>query len=136
MINAATKKVILFDGICNLCSSSIQFIIRHDKKDQFLFGSLQGAAGQAYLKKFNLPANEFNSFMLVEDEKLYTRSAAALRVLKHLGRGWQLLYGLMIVPPFIRDGIYNLLATNRYKWFGKKEACWLPTPALKAKFLD
>lgn len=136
MINAATKKVILFDGICNLCSSSIQFIIRHDKKDQFLFGSLQGAAGQAYLKKFNLPANEFNSFMLVEDEKLYTRSAAALRVLKHLGRGWQLLYGLMIVPPFIRDGIYNLLARNRYKWFGKKEACWLPTPALKAKFLD
>ena len=136
MINAATKKVILFDGICNLCSSSVQFIIRHDKKDQFLFGSLQGAAGQAYLKKFSLPANEFNSFMLVEDEKLYTRSAAALRVLKHLGRGWQLLYGLMIVPPFIRDGIYNLLARNRYKWFGKKEACWLPTPALKAKFLD
>lgn len=136
MHSTNNKKIVLFDGVCNLCSSSVQFIIAHDKKNQFLFGSLQGDAGQQYLKKFNLPANAFNSFMLVEDETLYTRSTAALRMLKYLGGGWAFLYAFIIVPGFIRDGIYNLVAKNRYKWFGKKEACWVPTPALKAKFLD
>lgn len=130
------KKIVLFDGVCNLCSSSVQFILKKDKKDQFLFGSLQGEAGQQYLKQFNLPADAFNSFMLVESETLYTRSTAALRMLKYLGGGWSLLYGLIIIPKFIRDGVYNLIAKNRYKWFGKKDACWIPTPALKAKFLD
>ena len=130
------KKIVLFDGVCNLCSKSVQFILKRDKKNQFLFGSLQGKTGQDYLKKFNLPANTFNSFMLVEDDTLYARSAAALRMLKHLGGGWSLLYAFIIVPQFIRDAIYNLVAKNRYKWFGKKDACWIPTPALKAKFLD
>ena len=132
---ANDKKIVLFDGVCNLCNSSVQFIIKHDKKNQFLFGSLQGETGQQYLEKFHLPLNAFNSFMLVENELLYTRSTAALRMLKHLGGGWQLLYALMVVPRFIRDAVYNLIAKNRYKWFGKQEACWIPTPALKAKFL-
>jgi predicted DCC family thiol-disulfide oxidoreductase YuxK len=130
------KKIVLFDGVCNLCSNSVQFILKRDKKNQFLFGSLQGKAGQEYLAKYNLPADTFNSFMLVEGETLYTRSAAALRMLKHLGSGWSLLYAFIIVPKFIRDTVYNRVAKNRYKWFGKKEACWIPTPALKAKFLD
>lgn len=130
------KKIILFDGVCNLCSSSVQFILKHDKKNQFLFGSLQGKAGQGYLKKFNLPVDALNSFMLVENDKLYARSSGALRMLRHLGNGWQLLYAFMIVPKFIRDGVYNIIAKNRYKWFGKKEACWVPTPELMAKFLD
>jgi len=130
------KKIVLFDGVCNLCSKSVQFILKRDKKNQFLFGSLQGKTGQDYLRKFNLPANTFNSFMLVEDDTLYARSAAALRMLKHLGGGWSLLYAFIIVPKFIRDAIYNLVAKNRYKWFGKKDECWIPTPALKAKFLD
>ena len=130
------KKIVLFDGVCNLCSNSVQFIIRHDKKNQFLFGSLQGKAGQEYLKKFNLPEDSFNSFMLVENDKLYTRSSGALRMLKYIGNGWQLLYGFIIVPKFIRDGVYNFIAKNRYKWFGKKDACWIPTPELKGKFLD
>jgi len=136
MTPSFNKKIVLFDGICNLCSGSVQFIIKRDKKNQFMFGSLQGEAGRAYLKKYKLPADQFNSFMLVENEKLYTRSAAALRMLKHLGGGWQLLYALMIVPACIRDGIYNWIAKNRYKWFGKKEACWVPAAALKARFLD
>ncbi len=130
------KKIVLFDGVCNLCSSSVQFILKKDKKDQFLFGSLQGSAGQHYLHKYQLPPNTFHSFMLVEGDKLYIRSSAALRMLKHIGGAWGLLYGLIIVPRFIRDGIYNVIAKNRYKWFGKKEACWIPTPALKQKFLD
>ena len=136
MSKDVNKKIVLFDGVCNLCSNSVQFILKKDKNNQFLFGSLQGKAGQEYLRKFNLPANTFNSFMLVEDQKLYTRSAAALRMLKHLGGGWSLLYAFIIVPKFIRDGIYNWIAKKRYKWFGKKDACWIPTPALKAKFLE
>ncbi|MBY0534528.1 MAG: thiol-disulfide oxidoreductase DCC family protein [Chitinophagaceae bacterium] len=130
------EKIVLFDGVCNLCNSSVQFIIKHDKKGQFLFGSLQGNYGQETLRKFNMPTNEFNSFMLLEDGKLYTKSTGALRMLRHLGGAWSLLYAFIIVPKFIRDGVYNWVAKNRYKWFGKKEACWLPTPDLKARFLD
>jgi predicted DCC family thiol-disulfide oxidoreductase YuxK len=131
-----TQKIVLFDGVCNLCSSSVQFILNRDHKKQFLFGSLQGNYGQTILSNHQLPKDAFNSFMLLEGEKLYTKSTGALRMLKHLGRGWQLLYVFIIVPPFIRDGVYNIIANNRYKWFGKKNECWLPTPALKERFLD
>jgi predicted DCC family thiol-disulfide oxidoreductase YuxK len=130
------KKIILFDGVCNLCSKSVQFIISRDKKELFLFGSLQGKAAQAYGKKFNITFNMINSFILIDQNNIYTRSSAALRVLKYLGNGWQLFYAFIIVPKLLRDGIYNLIANNRYKWFGKKEECWLPTPAWKEKFLD
>ena len=136
MTISSGKKIILFDGVCNLCNNSVQFVIRHDTKSQFLFGSFQGETGQTYLQQFNLPSGHFNSFMLLEDDKLYTESTAALRVCKHLDRGWKLLYGFIIVPKFIRDAVYRFVAKNRYKWFGKKEACWVPTPALKEKFLN
>lgn len=134
-INSA-KKIVLFDGVCNLCSGSVQFILKRDKKNQFLFGSLQGNYGQEMLRKYQLPANEFNSFMLIEGEKLYTKSSGALRMLKHLGGGWSLLYAFIVVPKFIRDAVYNLVARNRYKWFGKKNECWLPRPEWKTRFLD
>ncbi len=130
------QKVVLFDGVCNLCSSSVQFILKRDKKNQFLFGSLQGEYGQAALRKYNLPPDEFNSFMLIENDRLYTRSTGALRMLKHLGGGWSLLYAFTIVPKFIRDAVYNWIARNRYKWFGKKNECWLPRPEWKSRFLD
>ena len=136
MNSSADKKIVLFDGVCNLCSSSVQFILKRDKKNQFLFGSLQGESGQAYLQQFNLPADAFNSFMLVEGDQLYSRSSGALRILKYLGGVWPLLYAFIIVPKFIRDAVYDLIAKNRYKWFGKKDECWVPTAALKAKFLD
>jgi predicted DCC family thiol-disulfide oxidoreductase YuxK len=136
MSDFENKKIVLFDGVCNLCSNSVQFIIKRDKKNQFLFGSLQSRAGQEYLRKFNLPADAFNSFMLVENGTLYTRSTGALRLLRYLGAAWPLLYGFIIVPKFIRDAVYNWIAKKRYKWFGKKEACWLPTPELQSKFLD
>lgn len=129
--------IVLFDGVCNLCSSSIQFIIKRDKKNQFVFGSLQGKAGEKYLTRFNRGAvDDYSSFMLVEGKRLYTRSTGALRMLKHLGGGWQLFYAFIIVPKFIRDAVYNLVARNRYKWFGRKHTCWVPTPELKARFLD
>ncbi len=127
---------VYFDGICNLCNGTVLFIIKHDKQKRFRFASLQGMAGQAFLKKQDLPADTFNSFILAKGDNIYTRSTAALRVCKYLGSGWPLLYGFIILPRFVRDAVYNLIARNRYKWFGKKEACWIPTPALKEKFLD
>jgi predicted DCC family thiol-disulfide oxidoreductase YuxK len=130
------QKIVLFDGVCNLCSSSVQFILKRDKKNQFLFGSLQGNYGQENLKRYNLPQDEFNSFMLVEGDQLYTKSTGALRMLKHLGGGWQLLYAFIIVPKFIRDAVYSFIAKNRYRWFGKREECWLPKPEWKKRFLD
>lgn len=136
MASATGNKIILFDGECNLCSSSVQFVLRRDKKNQFRFGSLQGNFGQEKLKQFHLSADSFNSFILLEDDKIYTRSTGALRMLKYLGGAWGLLYVLIIVPKFIRDAVYNFIARNRYKWFGKKEACWLPRPEWKSKFLD
>ena len=128
--------VVLFDGVCNLCNSSVQFIIRRDKKDRFRFAPLQGTTGQALLQKHGLPADSFNSFILAEGDKIYTHSTGALRMLKGLGFPWSLAYGFIIVPRFIRDGVYNAVARNRYKWFGKQESCMIPTPELKKKFLD
>ena len=89
-----------------------------------------------FLKKFDLPANDFNSFILAEEDKIYTRSTAALRIAKQLSGGWKLLYGLIIIPGFLRNAVYNWIAKNRYKWFGKKDDCMIPTPELKERFLD
>jgi len=130
------QPVVLFDGVCNLCNSSVQFILKRDKKKQFLFASLQGKAGQALLRQFNLPVNELFSFILVDGDRYYVRSTAVLQMLKRLGGGWRLLYAFIIIPRFIRDAVYNWIARNRYKWFGKQESCWVPTPELRSRFLD
>jgi predicted DCC family thiol-disulfide oxidoreductase YuxK len=130
------KKIILFDGICNLCNRSVQFIIKHDRKNQFCFGSLQGVAGQGYLKKFQIKGFPLKSILLVEEGKLYTASSAVLRICKFLGRGWQICYLFIIIPKFIRDQIYFLIAKNRYRWFGKKDSCWLPEPGQSDLFLE
>jgi predicted DCC family thiol-disulfide oxidoreductase YuxK len=128
--------VILFDGVCNLCSGAVQFIIRHDPERNFRFASLQSQFGEGVMKHFGLPINEFNSFILLENGKIYTRSTAALKIAKKLKGGWSLASGFIIVPRFIRDAVYNLIAAKRYKWFGKKESCWIPTPELSSLFLD
>jgi predicted DCC family thiol-disulfide oxidoreductase YuxK len=130
------KPVILFDGVCNLCNRAVQFIIKRDKKKQFLFASLQGKTGSELLKQFDLPPDQFNSFVLIENQKAYTRSTAALRVAKKLSGGWSFLYGLSILPPFLRDPVYNLIAKKRYKWFGKRDECMLPSPELRERFLE
>ena len=129
------QPVILFDGVCNLCSGSVQFILKRDKEKKFLFASLQSVYGQNLLEQFNLPTDTFNSFVLFQDGKIFTRSTAALKMFQQL-KGWRWVKIFLAVPKFIRDGVYNLIAKNRYKWFGKKEECWVPTPELKARFLD
>lgn len=134
MNDTAPKYIMLFDGVCNLCNKAVNFVLKKDRKKIFLFGSLQSKTGQEYLRKYHLPANEYHSFMLIEGNVLYTRSTAVLRMLKHLGRGWQLLYVFIYVPRPIRDGVYNLIASNRYKLFGKKDSCRIPTIEEKERF--
>jgi predicted DCC family thiol-disulfide oxidoreductase YuxK len=131
-----SKPIILFDGVCNLCNGAVQFVIAHDPQEKFLFASLQSEAGQQLLKQYQLPLTEFTSFVLIQQNKLYTKSTAALQVAKQITGAWSCLYLFIIVPRFIRDAVYNWIAQNRYRWFGKKDACMIPTPELKARFLS
>ena len=128
--------IILFDGVCNVCSAAVQFVIKRDKKNNFRFASLQSTEGQKLLAHHKLSPNDFNSFVLIENDKVYIKSDGALKVAKELSGLWPLLYGFIIVPKVLRDGIYNLIARNRYKWFGKKDSCMIPTPEIMAKFLN
>ena len=130
------RSIILFDGVCNLCNSAVQFVIKHDKNNQFLFASLQSEEGIKVLSELNYSDDELNTFILLDNNIIYTRSTAALRVAKKLGFPSNLLYGLMIIPKFIRDAVYKIISKNRYKWFGKKDECIIPTKELKAKFLN
>ncbi len=130
-----TPSTIFFDGECNLCSGSVQFILQRDRKTTFQFASLQGQSGQEFLAKHNFPPDHFDSFILVEDDRLYTRSTAALRVAKQLIFPWAWLYAFIVVPRFICDGVYEFISRNRYKWFGKKDACWIPEPRWTKRFL-
>lgn len=131
----SNKGIVLFDGVCNLCDSSVQFIIKHDKKDFFRFAALQSETGKALLSKAGLPENYLQTFVYFEGEKFYTQSTAALRISKHLNGAWKAFYPLLIIPAPIRNIFYRLVANNRYKVFGKKDECMIPTPELKSKFI-
>jgi predicted DCC family thiol-disulfide oxidoreductase YuxK len=128
--------VILFDGVCNLCNGSVQFIIKRDRKNRFHFAALQSAFGQQKLNQLNIPTESLQSIVLIDGDKYYQRSNAVLEVSKHLGGAWPLLYVFKIIPRFLRDAVYNFIANNRYRWFGKQDQCMIPTPALKARFLE
>ena len=131
----AEYKIILFDGVCNLCNSGVNFIIDHDRKNIFRFASLQSDAGQTLLKKFSLNNESFDSIILIDNEKYFSRSSAVLKIVKNFPGFWKLLYISIVIPPAIRDFLYDIIAENRYKWFGKKDSCRVPTPELKEKFL-
>jgi predicted DCC family thiol-disulfide oxidoreductase YuxK len=130
------KSTILFDGVCNLCNGFVNFLISHDKKDTFKFGSLQSPKVQELLKKYDYSTNDLSTVLLIEDDTLYSQSTAVLKIVKKLNGGWPLLYVFIILPKPIRDFFYKLIAKNRYRMFGKKDACMIPTPALKAKFVE
>ncbi|MBR2649819.1 MAG: DUF393 domain-containing protein [Sediminibacterium sp.] len=127
--------IILFDGVCNLCSSSVQFVIKHDSEQKFKFASLQSDIAKSILQDFAAASTSFNSVILVEEGKVYYRSTAALRIAKQLSFPYNLLYAFIIVPPFIRNLVYDYIAKNRYQWFGKKEECWVPTEELRDRFM-
>lgn len=135
-LNTIDHPIIFFDGVCNLCTGVVKFVIRHDPKRRFRFASLQSEVGQQLLKQYNLPSEEFGSFILFEKGEVYTKSTAALTVAKNLNGLLPVWHTFIILPKFIRDGVYNLVARNRYKWFGKKEECWIPTPALNELFIN
>jgi predicted DCC family thiol-disulfide oxidoreductase YuxK len=133
----ANRPVVLFDGECNLCNRYIQFIIRHDKKKQFLFATLQSAAGGAELERLRKDTGYVpDSVILQYNNKYYIKSAAALHIFKLLG-GWRrILYAGIIFPRFLRNAFYDFVARNRYKWFGKSDECMVPTPELRDRFLS
>jgi len=128
------KPVIFFDGVCNLCNASVQFVIKHDKNDQFSFTAIQGELAKEVLPKFKIDPGQLNTILLLEEGKLYTKSSAALRIAKKLDGVWPLLYAFIVIPKLVRDWLYNIIAKNRYNWWGKEESCWVPTPTLKNKF--
>ena len=129
------QPVILFDGICKFCNSAVNFVIKRDKKRNIFFAPLQSETGQKLLQQYNLPQNDMESFVFIENEKAYTQSTAALKVCRYLKGLWPMCYGFIIVPKFIRDGIYSWIAKNRYKWFGVRQECMIPTPDVKERFL-
>lgn len=135
MINLENKSIILFDGVCNLCNSAIQFIIKRDKNKQFLFASLQSDAAQDILLHFKQKNYDFDSIIFIENGKMHQKSTASLKISRHLTGFWKYSYVLIIIPKFIRDFCYSLIAQNRYKWFGKKESCMIPTKDLKSRFI-
>ena len=132
------KLLILFDGVCNLCNSSVLFVIKRDKNNLFLFAPLQSEIGEQIISDFKIDTEKTDSILLYNPkaDSLDYKSTAALKIAKHLGFPYYLHTVFFIVPTFIRNWVYDFIARNRYKWFGKKESCMIPTPDLKAKFIE
>lgn len=125
----------MFDGICNLCNSSVQFIIKHDVRKHFVFTSLQSDVSKEILLQFPEEKNDFSSILLIEKGIVHKESTAVLKICRHLDKGLSFLYIFIIIPPVIRDFIYKIIAKNRYQWFGKTKHCMLPRNELKERFL-
>lgn len=131
------KKLILFDGVCNLCDGAVQYVIERDKNNEFLFAPLQSDTGKEVIKAYNIDTKKTDSIVLYIPKKgVFFKSTAALKMAFYLSFPAKLWAIFLIVPNFIRNWVYDYIAKNRYKWFGKKEECMIPTPELKAKFLD
>lgn len=127
------ERIVLFDGECNFCNGSVQFIIKRDPAGRYKFASIQSEAGARLLKRHG--AEGTDSFVLIEGSKAYVKSTAALRLCKGLAGGWKLLVVLLAVPRPIRDAVYDKFAGRRYKWFGKADSCMLPAPHIQERFL-
>ncbi|HEV2854272.1 MAG TPA: thiol-disulfide oxidoreductase DCC family protein [Thermoanaerobaculia bacterium] len=128
--------IILFDGVCNLCNRSVQMILRHDRKARYRFASLQSPVGERLRDELGIDREKVDSVILIEGDRWYKESAAALRIAGGLGGPWKTLLIFRLIPTPLRDAAYRLIARNRYRWFGKTETCWLPTPELRGRFLD
>ncbi|MBM3427589.1 MAG: thiol-disulfide oxidoreductase DCC family protein [Bacteroidetes bacterium] len=127
--------VVLYDGVCHLCNGAVQFIIRHDKKNKFVFTSLQSEVAQKRLREIHFK-NSLNTIVLLKGTTHFEKSDAVLEIVKNLSGAWPLLYALKIVPRFLRDALYSIIARNRYRWFGKSEVCIVPSQEISHLFLD
>lgn len=128
--------IVLFDGVCNLCNASVRFILRRDPHGRFRFAALQSDSGRRLLAEHGLPADALSTVVVVADGRVYTRSDAALRIARGLAGGWPALGALRVVPRFLRDAAYRAVAASRYRVFGRRDECMLPTPELRARFLE
>ncbi len=131
----SVRSIVLFDGVCNLCNTSVNFLIDRDPEDRFVFGALQSEEGLAVLRKHGLPEHYFDSIVLIEGKNVWTASDAVLEISRHMPGLWPALRVFRIIPKTIRDAVYNWIAANRYRWFGKRESCRLPTPEDRSRFL-
>ena len=127
--------VVLFDGVCNLCNASVRFIIARDPHGRFRFAPLTSQAATTLLRSAPVSATLSDSVVLIEEGRVFTRSDAALRIAKHLAFPWPLAYALVVLPRFLRDRVYDLVARHRYRWFGRREACMVPARELRDRFL-
>jgi predicted DCC family thiol-disulfide oxidoreductase YuxK len=127
--------VILFDGVCNFCDGAVNFVLKRDRKALFRFAPLQSSAGQAYLRLYNLSQEDLDSFVLVDNGKVYKKSSAALRVMNGLSWHWKPLQIFRLIPPPLRDAVYDFIARHRYKWFGKKDSCMIPSAEIRSRFI-
>ena len=127
--------VILFDGVCNFCNTTINFLIRQDRQKVLRFAALQSEAGQQLLERFSLPKEKFDSFILIDKGKVYKSSTAVLFLSGKLPWYWKWTQLFWLVPTALRDAVYGVIARNRYKWFGKKEQCMLPSAEVRSRFL-
>ena len=131
-----TNKILLFDGVCNLCSGSVFFIIKRERNKLIRYAAVKSTQGKLLLKKYGIKDDYLGSLIFIDDGKAYFKSTGALRLCKYLKSLWPLLYALIVVPSFLRNSVYDFVAKNRYQWFGRKESCMFPTFELKSLFLN
>lgn len=136
MTEGASHPIVVFDGECNFCSSIVAFVIKRDGQGIFRFAPFQSEAGRSLLEEHGVRGDYFDSFILIDEGRLYTRSEAALRLWRKLGGLWSLTYAFIVVPGFVRDAVYDFVARNRYRWFGKKDECMIPGPEVRERFLE
>lgn len=130
------KSILLFDGVCNLCNTSVNFVIKHDTKKQFLFASLQSDAAKELLLHYGIKNLGIKSIILIHNHNIYTKSTAIFLIFRYLNKGLKFCYIGIIIPKFIRDTVYDFVSKHRYKWFGRKQKCMLPTKELKNRFIQ
>lgn len=135
-ISNSAEVLVLFDGVCNLCNGAVQFIIKRDPEGKFVFASLQSDFASDQLKKFGMDPGSLHSIIVIEEDKMLERSDAILSIASHLNGFWRMFRAFRLLPRFIRDGLYDLVASYRYRIFGKQDSCMIPTPELKARFRE
>jgi predicted DCC family thiol-disulfide oxidoreductase YuxK len=136
MTKRPVQPIVLFDGVCKFCNAGVNFLIDHDSRARLRFAALQSPTGQALLERLGMRKTDFDTMVLVEGEHHYVRSTAVLRIAAYLDGWWWLAAAGLFIPTFLRDFAYSILARNRYRWFGTLDACRLPTPQLRERFLD
>lgn len=135
-LQSISHPVVIFDGVCNLCNNTVDFLIRRDRKQLYRFTANQDTTGRALLEAQGVNPDDVSTIYLWENGRLYTRSTAVLRILRRLPFPWPLFYAGIVIPPFIRNGIYRWVARNRYRWYGRRNTCRVPTPEERARFLN